>query len=63
VRGVRDCRTGHVFFCPMWYAVHNGSDGPLCSVMLPFTAKRQGVSSVTLLTPVLAPSNTELPRV
>ena len=31
VRGPRDLRTGPVLFCPMWYALHNGSDRALCS--------------------------------
>src|SRR3954464_13810494 len=40
------------FFCPMWYALHNGPDGPPCSTNGPFTANRQGVSSVTPPYPV-----------
>src|SRR5687767_11268436 len=48
VRGdTRVVRTGPWLFCPMWYALHNGSHVPSCSTNGPFTANRQGVCSVT----------------
>ena len=45
----------------MWYALHNGSDGALCSTNDGFTANRQGVCSVTPLYPPCSLSNTEIP--
>src|SRR5215213_7322152 len=40
-------RTRPLLFCPMWYALHNGSEGPLCSTGARFTANGQEVCYVT----------------
>ena len=44
----------------MWYALHNGSDRPLCSTNRSFTGNGQGVRSVTPLTLARFPYNTEI---